>query len=227
MFHAAKIYDSIKVQNNEETNMGRTAVFRRHPADRDAFFEGDLPAAAVDAKYSSENSQFLTLANGTRVHYRDEGNPEGLPVVLIHGAMASLHTWEGWVTALGENYRLITLDLPAHGLTGAAPADAKNPYGSEGFINAIHAVTQALDLRSFVIGGNSMGGGATWRYALAYPERVLAMILVNAVPPNRDWGKTSSTEEAIPSGRQEALSDLAYCSNLGFVPLRDTSTRAC
>ena len=48
-------------------------------------------------------------------------------MVLIHGAMASLHTWEGWVTALGENYRLITLDLPAHGLTGAAPADAKTP----------------------------------------------------------------------------------------------------
>ena len=72
-----------------------------------------------------------------------------------------------------------------------------------------------------------MGGGATWRYALAYPERVLAMILVNAVPPNRDWGKTSSTEEAIRLGAKRPLSDLAYCSNLGFVPLRDTSTRAC
>ena len=34
-----------------------------------------------------------------------------------------------------------------------------------------------------------MGGGATWRYALSFPERVSAMILVNAVPPNRDWGK--------------------------------------
>jgi pimeloyl-ACP methyl ester carboxylesterase len=66
------------------------------------FFEGDLPAAAVDAKYSSDSSQFLTLANGTRVHYRDEGNPNGMPVVLIHGAMASLHTWEGWVAALGR-----------------------------------------------------------------------------------------------------------------------------
>lgn len=43
------------------------------------FFEGDLPAAAVDAKYSSDSSQFLTLANGTRVHYRDEGNPNGMP----------------------------------------------------------------------------------------------------------------------------------------------------
>ena len=159
------------------------------------FFEGDLPAAAVDAKYSSDSSQFLTLANGTRVHYRDEGNPNGMPVVLIHGAMASLHTWEGWVAALGEHYRLVTLDLPAHGLTGAAPVGAEKPYGSEGFTKAIHAVTEALGLTSFVLGGNSMGGGATWRYTLAYPERVSAMILVNAVPPNRDWGQTPSTDD--------------------------------
>ena len=36
------------------------------------FFEGDLPSAAVDSKYSNENSRFLTLANGTRLHYRDQ-----------------------------------------------------------------------------------------------------------------------------------------------------------
>jgi pimeloyl-ACP methyl ester carboxylesterase len=108
--------------------------------------------------------------------------------------MASLHTWEGWVAALDEHYRLVTLDLPAHGLTGAAPVGAEKPYGSEGFTKAIHAVTEALGLTSFVLGGNSMGGGATWRYTLAYPERVSAMILVNAVPPNRDWGQTPSTD---------------------------------
>lgn len=159
------------------------------------FFEGDLPSAAVDNKYSNENSRFLTLANGTRLHYRDQGNPDGVPVVLIHGAMASLHTWEGWVSALAADYRLITLDLPAHGLTGAAPAGAKAPYGSESFTRAIHALTESLGLSSFVLGGNSMGGGATWRYALSFPDRVSAMILVDAVPPNRDWGKTPVTDE--------------------------------
>ena len=182
------------------------------------FFEGDLPAAAVDAKYSNDNSQFLTLANGTRVHYRDEGNADGLPVVLIHGAMASLHTWEGWVAALSDDYRLISLDLPAHGLTGAAPADAKNPYGSEGFSNAIHAVTESLGLTSFVLGGNSMGGGATWRYALAYPERVLAMILVDAVPPNRDWGVSPRTDEPKTSEKKTAP--------IGFSLLRQPWFRA-
>ena len=40
-----------------------------------------------------------------------------------------------------------------------------------------------------------MGGGATWRYALSFPDRVSAMILVDAVPPNRDWGKTPVTDE--------------------------------
>ena len=56
--------------------------------------KGDLPAAVVDAKYTNAHSQFLTMNNGSRVHYRDQGNKDGLPVVLIHGAMASLHTWE-------------------------------------------------------------------------------------------------------------------------------------
>ncbi|NCF77888.1 MAG: alpha/beta fold hydrolase, partial [Proteobacteria bacterium] len=115
-------------------------------------------------------------------------------------------------------YRLISLDLPAHGLTGAAPADAENPYGSEGFSNAIHAVTESLGITSFVLGGNSMGGGATWRYALAYPERVLAMILVDAVPPNRDWGVSPRTDEPKTSEKKTAP--------IGFSLLRQPWFRA-
>ena len=80
-------------------------------------FEGDIPAAQVDAKYSNAESQFLIMENGARVHYRDQGQEDGMPVVLVHGAMASLHTWEPWVEMLGQRYRVITLDLPAHGLT--------------------------------------------------------------------------------------------------------------
>ena len=56
-------------------------------------FEGDIPAAEVDAKYSNAESQFLVMENGARVHYRDQGKEDGLPIVLVHGAMASLHTW--------------------------------------------------------------------------------------------------------------------------------------
>ncbi|MDP5002589.1 MAG: alpha/beta hydrolase, partial [OM182 bacterium] len=131
-------------------------------------FEGDIPAAQVDAKYSNAESQFLIMENGARVHYRDQGQEDGMPVVLVHGAMASLHTWEPWVEILGQRYRVITLDLPAHGLTGAVPS---GEYGAEAFTQTIDAVANEVGLDTFVLGGNSMGGGATWRYALEHPQR--------------------------------------------------------
>ena len=82
-----------------------------------------------------------------------KADKDGLPVVLIHGAMASLHTWEPWVAILGQQYRVITLDLPAHGLTGTVPSAE---YGGEAFTQTIHAVTNNLGLEQFVLGGNSM-----------------------------------------------------------------------
>jgi pimeloyl-ACP methyl ester carboxylesterase len=154
-------------------------------------FRGDLPAAEVDAKYSNAASRFLTTSTGARIHYRDEGNPTGLPVVLIHGAMASLHTWEPWVALLGDDFRLVTLDLPGHGLTGAVP---DGDYDAEAFSAAIEAVADELGLQQFVLGGNSMGGGATWRFTLANPQRVIGMILVASVPPG-EWRQTPDEQE--------------------------------
>ena len=166
-------------------------------------FRGDLPAAEVDAKYSNDASRFLPMEDGARVHYRDEGNAAGAAVVLIHGAMASLHTWEPWVTILGQQYRVITLDLPAHGLTGQVPEHA---YGADAFTETIHAVVNELGVERFVLGGNSMGGGATWRYVLAHPKRVRAMILVDSVPPG-DWRESTpaaATEDVLvlPGSRE-------------------------
>jgi pimeloyl-ACP methyl ester carboxylesterase len=143
-----------------------------------ALYQGDLPKEVVDAKYSSPASQFLTLDSGAKIHFRDEGRSDGQPVVLIHGANASLHTWEPWVGALGNEYRIITLDLPAHGLTGKVP---KRDYSTANQVATVEAVVQHLGVDQFVLGGNSMGGGVTWRYALEHPEKVEAMILVDAV----------------------------------------------
>ena len=140
-------------------------------------FKGDLPKDYVDGKYSNELSQFLLMPNGARVHYRDEGNKAGSVIVLVHGSNASLHTWQDWVAILGDQYRMISMDLPGHGLTGATP-DAD--YSSQAHIETVKAVVSHLNVSSFVLGGNSMGGGVTWRYALQHPEQIKAMILVDS-----------------------------------------------
>jgi pimeloyl-ACP methyl ester carboxylesterase len=140
-------------------------------------YKDEIPKDVVDAKYTSPASQFLEMANGARVHYRDEGNPDGLIVVLIHGSNASLHTWMPWIEELKSTYRIVTLDLPGHGLTGGVP---DNDYSSQGQLNTVSAVIDHLGIEQFVLGGNSMGGGVTWRYALQNPKQVEAMILIDA-----------------------------------------------
>lgn len=140
--------------------------------------ERDLPPDIVDARYSSTTSQFLTTENGTRIHYRDEGQSDAPPVVLIHGSNASLHTWEPWEQILGQHYRIISLDLPGHGLTGRVP---DRDYSDGAMVRTVAAVTDHLDVNRFVLGGSSMGGGVTWKYTLAHPDQIQAMILVDAV----------------------------------------------
>jgi pimeloyl-ACP methyl ester carboxylesterase len=157
-------------------------------------FETDIPAAEVDARYTNEASQFLPLGNNGRVHFRDQGNATGQPIVLVHGSNSSLHTWEPWVELLGDTYRVVSVDLPGHGLTGRTPAD---DYSTETFVTVVKALAQHLNLRKFVLGGNSMGGGVTWRYALAHPDDVMAMILVDAsgLPTWRDNTQQTADDE--------------------------------
>ncbi|MDZ7670358.1 MAG: alpha/beta hydrolase [Gammaproteobacteria bacterium] len=157
-------------------------------------FEEDLPAQEVDGRYSNEASGFLTTASGARVHFRDQGQPGGVPLVLVHGANASLHTWEPWVRELGDTYRVVTMDLPGHGLTGQVP---DGDYSRSAQMETVQAVLDHLAVERFVLGGNSMGGGVAWRYALEQPGQVAALILVDASPP-RNWREPSSEE---PAGR--------------------------
>jgi hypothetical protein len=82
------------------------------------FLRADIPAAEAEALYANEASEFIVLENGQRVHYRDEGNADGPPLILVHGSSASLHTWEQWVGLLGDEFRIISMDSQGHGLTG-------------------------------------------------------------------------------------------------------------
>ena len=138
----------------------------------------DVPDSALTAKYApSPPSQFIDLPSGAHVHFRDQGVAGAPVVVLLHGSNASLHTWEPWVQILGQQYRVITVDLPSHGLTGAVPS---NDYSQAGMANFVDEFTTALHVPRFALGGNSMGGGIAARFTLMYPARVSKLILVDA-----------------------------------------------
>lgn len=137
----------------------------------------DIPYETLAAKYEDSASRYAELPGGVSVHYRDEGNPAGPTVLLVHGFSASLHTWTPWVQRLGGEYRMVSIDLPGHGLT-RAPAGYRATI--EGFRDEVEAIAVAQNLQHFTIIGNSMGGHVAWEYALAHPERVDALVLVDA-----------------------------------------------
>ncbi len=147
-----------------------------------ALRRSDIPFEQLDSIYTSSGSRFLDLGGEVRIHFRDAGPRDAPVIVLVHGFSASLHTWEPWVDGLKKDYRVITLDLPGHGLSGCIDNDA---IGTTQFVETIDRVTRALDVDRFVLAGNSMGGGAAWNYALTYPERVSGLVLIDAAgwPP--------------------------------------------
>ncbi|WP_394731042.1 alpha/beta fold hydrolase [Altererythrobacter sp. GH1-8] len=166
----------------------------------------DTDPAEMRAKYATAPSKFITLPDGTEVHYRDEGPRDALPLVLLHGSNADLSTWQPWAEALREDYRLIRFDQAGHGLTGAA-GDAD--YSRDAFVADILAFADALELDRFVIGGNSMGGTHSVGFAIAHPERLAGMILVDAggAPYRREeegGGNIGFTIAAMPGVREIA-----------------------
>ncbi len=137
----------------------------------------DLPLAQLKERWAPPPSQFVEV-EGLQVHLRDEGpRNDPLPIVLVHGTSASLHTWEGWATELRKTRRVIRFDLPGFGLTGP---NATNDYSREVYVRFVGALMDKLGVQRFVIGGNSLGGDVAWTVAHAYPQRVERLILVDA-----------------------------------------------
>lgn len=142
-----------------------------------AFRDPDLPHDILLVKYGNGASQFVRLPSGANVHYRDQGQRTGQVLVLLHGSNASLHTWEPWVKQLFGGFRVISLDLPSHGLTGAVPGD---DYSPEGMVKFVDEFTTALHVDRFALAGNSMGGGVAARFAIEHGNRLTHLILVDA-----------------------------------------------
>ena len=137
----------------------------------------DRPLETLVARWAPPPSEFIDL-NGQLVHLRDVGpRDDPQPVVLIHGTSSSLHTWEGWVSALAKEHRVITFDLPGFGLTGPSAA---GDYSDAAYIAFVGALFDRLKLTRVTLGGNSLGGEIAWEFAASQPARVGALILVDA-----------------------------------------------
>lgn len=182
-----------------------------------ALYTPDLSVESLLPAYASARSQFIDI-DGTAIHVRDEGKRDGPALLLLHGSNASLHVWEGWVQRLGDDFRLVSVDLPGHGLTGPWQ---RNDYSITVYADLVLQIADRLGLAQFAVAGHSMGGAVAWTLAGRQPERVSHLVLIGAAAYPRDGAPPLSLRVA----RAPLLGELAaYLKPRWWVArgLRDT-----
>jgi non-heme chloroperoxidase len=119
----------------------------------------------------------VDLANGVRLPYVEQGDPLGVPVLLLHGITDSWHSFERVLPHLPHSIRAFALSQRGHG-------DADRPttgYSPRDFAADLAAFMQALDLGPAVIAGHSMGASIAQRFAIDHPGRTLGLVLVGSL----------------------------------------------
>ncbi len=135
----------------------------------------DLDPEPLEARYMTDTSRFVTV-DGVRFHVREEGAASGGPVlVMIHGFGAHLQTWDAWVSALRNDYRILRFDLPGHALTGPDPS---GDYSNDRTLDLIGQLIETVEPGPVVLVGNSLGGLMAWRRAVRAPDQVQGVVLL-------------------------------------------------
>lgn len=147
--------------------------------------------------------------DGVRIYYEDVG--KGPPLVLVHGFSQSSDTWHryGYVEVLKEEYRLLLVDLRAHGKS-EGPHDAGS-YAMARTVGDIVGVLDHAGVEKTLYYGYSGGGRMGFGLGVLAPERVAALAVGGAYPSNR---RPPGLEARIAILRQGTGAYISYLEDL-------------
>ena len=141
----------------------------------------DLENTVPPEQLADPDSRFAEV-EGLKIHYKMEG--EGQPaLVLLHGFGASVFSWRAVMEPLSEETTVVAFDRPAFGLTERPMPDewtGESPYRPEAQIEQTLGLMDELGIEQAILVGNSAGGTVATLTALEHPDRVRALVLVDA-----------------------------------------------
>jgi pimeloyl-ACP methyl ester carboxylesterase len=123
----------------------------------------------------------VELPNRVTLSYVEQGDPSGVPVLLLHGLTDSWRSFERVLPYLPESIHAFTISLRGHGDSGRPEAG----YQPHDFAGDVAAFIESLNLGPAVVAGHSMGSITAQRFALDYPEHSRGLVLVGSCPTFR------------------------------------------
>ncbi len=155
------------------------------------------------------------MAGERPLHICDSENGERC-VVLLHGYLESMLVWDSFVPLLYKNVRVITLDLPGHGISIIEGEE----HSMDFLATVVRDGLLALGVERCTVVGHSMGGYVALAMCELFPEIVEGMILLSSTP-NADTDEKRKNREReialVKSGKKEALANVAPAAGFAVV----------
>lgn len=116
---------------------------------------------------------------GLKLHVQDYGTAGKPPMLCMHGSAAHAHWYDYVAPGFTNDYHVLAPDQRGHG-DSDWDRSASPQYHYDRYAADIHALTEKLDLRDFILVGHSMGGLVSTVYASTYPGRAKAFIMIDS-----------------------------------------------
>src|SRR5262252_3663288 len=116
--------------------------------------------------------------DGVKIYYEVHG--DGPPLILTHGYSSTSAMWNGQVTALSRNHKLVLWDMRGHGQSDYP--DDPAAYSEALTVGDIAALLDVVGARRAVVGGLSLGGYMSLAFYRAHPERASALLIIDTGP---------------------------------------------
>lgn len=124
-------------------------------------------------------------SQGLPIHYLEWGEPDGEPILLVHGYLDLAHSWRPLVAALAKQLNreswIIAPDCRGHGDSGWVGAGGY--YYFPDYVLDLDCVVRDLGVSRFKLIGHSMGGTISLLYAGTFPTRVAKLVLIEGIGP--------------------------------------------
>ena len=184
-------------------------------------YHDHLKTTAVRAGFSFDEvvlpEQHRVTVNGLGFRYLDWGTKGLRPILFLHGGALTAHTWDLCCLALRDDYHCMALDQRGHGDSDWAP---DVDYSISAQREDIKGFAKAAELDQFVLVGMSMGAINGLAYAIAYPETLSALVLIDAGPNVRRPG-SRRIRDFVNGGAEPETLEAIIERAMSFNPRRD------
>jgi 3-oxoadipate enol-lactonase len=127
--------------------------------------------------------------NGVKIAGRVTGDPDAMPLVLLHGAGSDKSSWDAVAPAFASTHRVYAVDLRGFGESGR-PGE----YSFAAMCDDVLGLLDLIDAARVDVVGHSMGGSVAWLIAQAQPERVAHLVIEDSPLP-----KPGPAKMAVPA----------------------------